>query len=43
AEAQCSNGLVGVQRDEICCDAGCGVCGGGDCGQLPGGSVSWFR
>ncbi|CAN0508051.1 unnamed protein product, partial [Scytosiphon promiscuus] len=39
AEGQCSNGLAGVQKDDICCDAACGTCGGGGCGRLPGGPV----
>ena len=27
----CSNGVVGVERDEICCVAGCEMCGGAGC------------
>ncbi|CAM9132608.1 unnamed protein product, partial [Ectocarpus fasciculatus] len=27
----CSNGLIGVETDGICCDIDCGTCGGGDC------------
>ena len=39
AKAQvCSNGLPGVQTDDICCSASCGTCGGRGCGSLPGGA-----
>ena len=37
----CSNGVVGIQEDDICCAAECGRCGGSRCGQLPGGPVRW--
>ncbi|CAN0492872.1 unnamed protein product, partial [Scytosiphon promiscuus] len=37
----CSNGLLGVQKDDICCDPDCGTCGGSSCGQQTGGAVSW--
>ncbi|CAN0494344.1 unnamed protein product, partial [Scytosiphon promiscuus] len=37
----CSNGVAGVQNGDICCDPGCGTCGGGGCGRRPGGAVSW--
>lgn len=37
---QCSNGLPGVQKDDICCDASCGGCGESDCDQEPAGRVS---
>ena len=40
-EEVCSNGVPGVQRDEICCEAQCGTCGGSGCGQRPGGQVRW--
>eukprot|EP00752_Nemacystus_decipiens_P008767 g7823.t1 len=36
ANATCSNGLAGIEADEICCDAGCGMCGGANCGTVPG-------
>ncbi|CAN0510195.1 unnamed protein product, partial [Scytosiphon promiscuus] len=36
----CSNGLPGVQSDDICCDSSCGTCGGAGCAARPGGSVS---
>ena len=41
AEAQCSNGLVGVQNGDACCDADCGTCGGSGCAGRPGGNVIW--
>ena len=40
-EEVCSNGVPGVQRDEFCCEAQCGTCGGSGCGQRPGGQVRW--
>ncbi|CAM9722429.1 unnamed protein product, partial [Laminaria digitata] len=39
-EGQCANGVAGVQRDDICCDLACGECGGGGCGQRPGGNTN---
>ena len=36
-----SNGLPGVNNDDICCEAQCGKCGGPGCGGRPGGSVRW--
>ncbi|CAN0538120.1 unnamed protein product, partial [Scytosiphon promiscuus] len=36
----CNNGLPGTQTGDVCCDAGCGECGGDGCGTRPGGSVS---
>ncbi|CAN0464048.1 unnamed protein product, partial [Scytosiphon promiscuus] len=41
AEGQCSNGLTGVQNEDICCEAECGTCGGNGCSKRPGGSVRW--
>ena len=32
----CSNGLSGVEADEICCALSCGLCGGVGCGSVPG-------
>ena len=37
----CSNGLPGVNKDDICCEAQCGDCGGPGCGGRPSGSVRW--
>lgn len=36
ADSVCSNGLPGVETDDICCVAACGVCGGVSCGNIPG-------
>lgn len=35
----CSNGLPGVQKNSICCEARCGTCGGAGCKGRPGGEV----
>lgn len=32
----CSNDLPGVEAKGVCCKAGCGECGGPNCGQVPG-------
>ena len=40
-ETVCSNGLIGVERDHICCAAQCGTCGGDGCRDRPGGPVRW--
>jgi len=40
-ETICSNGLLGVERNGICCEAECGTCGGAGCAGRPGGSVRW--
>lgn len=29
----CSNGLPGIEAQEVCCDAACGTCGGAECGN----------
>lgn len=36
----CSNDVVGVESDGVCCDIGCGTCGGSGCAKRPGGGVS---
>ena len=38
-ETLCSNGVLGVERDGICCDARCGTCGGRGCSSRPGSTV----
>lgn len=35
-DSVCSNGLVGIEADEVCCELSCGVCGGVGCGNVPG-------
>ena len=35
----CSNGVPGVERDGVCCEAQCGTCGGSGCAGRPGGPV----
>ena len=40
-KATCSNGVPGIQNDNICCENQCGSCGGTGCSQLPGGEVRW--
>ncbi|CAN0057819.1 unnamed protein product [Scytosiphon promiscuus] len=35
----CTNGLAGVQSDEVCCLEECGICGGVGCSQRPGGPL----
>ncbi|CAN0453313.1 unnamed protein product, partial [Scytosiphon promiscuus] len=37
--ATCSNGLLGTQSGDVCCDPECGECGGEGCGTRPGGSA----
>lgn len=38
-EAFCENGLPGVQRFDVCCEARCGTCGGEGCGERAGRAV----
>ena len=40
-EEVCRNGLPGVERDGVCCEAQCGTCGGSGCAGRPGGPVRW--
>eukprot|EP00752_Nemacystus_decipiens_P009493 g8487.t1 len=40
AQDTCSNGLAGIEFKEVCCDAGCGQCGGSGCSSRPGGGSS---
>ncbi|CAM9804904.1 unnamed protein product, partial [Hapterophycus canaliculatus] len=34
----CDNGFYGIQSGTVCCDAGCGACGGVGCSGRPGGA-----
>eukprot|EP00752_Nemacystus_decipiens_P009057 g8086.t2 len=36
AASTCSNGLAGVQDENVCCAENCGQCGGVGCGTIPG-------
>lgn len=31
SDETCRNGLTGVENSAVCCNAGCGICGGYDC------------
>lgn len=35
----CSNGLPGIQNENVCCELACGTCGGAGCATRPGGAV----
>ena len=39
SEARCSNGVPGVEADNVCCGPQCVTCGGPGCSQRPGGEV----
>lgn len=36
----CSNGLPGIQNENVCCELACGTCGGAGCATRPGGAAS---
>ena len=38
-EVVCSNGLPGVEGDDVCCSAQCETCGGSGCRNREGGAV----
>eukprot|EP00903_Cladosiphon_okamuranus_P006682 g6522.t1 len=40
AQDTCSNGLVGIEFKTVCCDLGCGSCGGSGCSLRPGGGTA---
>lgn len=41
-EVVCSNGVLGIEANGVCCEAECGTCRGFGCRNLPGGPVSWY-
>lgn len=41
-EEFCENGLPGVQRFDVCCEARCGTCGGEGCEERAGRAVRYI-